>query len=267
MSDNILEIKNVTKKFTLGNDKIITACDNITFNVKRGETVAIVGESGCGKTTLLRGIMNIDPITSGEILFYPKNENCRDIAKLKGEELRKNYRHIQMIFQDATTAFNPRMRIKNIIMEPLINFNIIKKTEINEKAAELLELAELSKDYSDRYPHQLSGGERQRAAIARAASISPEIIVCDEATSALDVSVQDNIIKLLVKLQREKGLTYIFVSHDLALVSAFAHRIVVMYMGKIVEIIDGDKLQEAKHPYTRALLNSAITLCKQNVKH
>ena len=256
-TDIIMEIKNVTKKFFLDNGKVLTACDNISLNIPRGKTFGIVGESGCGKTTLLKTVMNIDRPTEGEIIF-----NGRDITKLDGEELRQNYRRMQLVFQDPTAAFNPKMKVKNIITEPLINFDIIKKNEVDEKAKELLKQVELPEDFAERYPHNMSGGQRQRVAIARALSIQPEIIACDEATSALDVSVQDTIIKLLVKLQKEKGFTYIFICHDLALVSLFAHRIAVMYLGNVMEILDGKDMENAKHPYTKALLVSVFSIDK-----
>lgn len=254
-TENIMEIKNLTKKFFLEDGKVLTACDNISLSIPKGRTFGIVGESGCGKSTLLKAIMNIDPATDGEILF-----NGKDIVKLKGEELRQNYRHMQLVFQDPTAAFNPKMKVKDIVTEPLINFNLIKKSEIGDKARDLLKQTELPEDFAERYPHNMSGGQRQRVAIARALALEPEIIACDEATSALDVSVQDTIIKLLVKLQKEKGFTYIFICHDLALVSLFAHKLAVMYLGNIVEKLDGDKLKEAKHPYTRALLNSVFSI-------
>jgi len=204
--------------------------------------------------------MNMHAPTSGEVIFHNQ-----DITKLTGEKRRQNCRHIQMVFQDPTAAFNPKMKIGNIICEPLLNFNLIKKSQIKEKAQELLRLVELPDDFVDRYPNNISGGQRQRVAIARALALEPEIIVCDEATSALDVSVQAKIIELLVKLQREKNITYIFICHDLALVSLFSHRIAVMYLGNIVEKIDGNKLTEAKHPYTKALLKAVFSLDnKQN---
>ena len=172
--------------------------------MRKGETVGIVGESGCGKTTILKAIMNMQAPTSGKIIFHGE-----DITTLTGEAKRQNYRHIQMVFQDPTAAFNPKMRIKDIICEPLINFDLISKSEVESKARELLEQVDLPGDFVNRYPHNMSGGQRQRVAIARALALEPEVIACDEATSALDVSVQDTIIKLLVKLQREKGITYI----------------------------------------------------------
>lgn len=254
MSEVVMRVDHVTKKFPVSGGKFLTACDDISLDVRRGETVAIVGESGCGKTTLLKSIMNMQLPTSGAIFFRGE-----DITKLRGESKRQNYRHIQMVFQDPTTAFDPKMKIRDIVCEPLLNFDLISRSGVDSKARELLSQVELPEDFVDRYPHNMSGGQRQRVAIARALSLEPEIIACDEATSALDVSVQDTIIRLLVKLQREKGITYIFVCHDLALVSMFAHRIAVMYLGNMMEQLDGDKLEQARHPYTRALLRAVFS--------
>lgn len=253
MSDVIMQVKHITKTFPAKGGRTLTACDDVSLVVRRGETIAIVGESGCGKSTLVKTIMNMHSPTSGEVYFRDT-----DITKLKGEEKRQNYRHIQMVFQDPTAAFNSKMKVKDIICEPLLNFNLIKKSEVTKKAEELLALVELPLDFAERYPHSMSGGQRQRVAIARALALEPEIIVCDEATSALDVSVQDSIIKLLVKLQREKKLTYLFICHDLALVSLFCQRVCVMYLGRVMEKLDGDKLEQAKHPYTQALLKSVF---------
>lgn len=254
MSDVIMRVENITKKFPVDGGKFLTACDNVSFNVRKGETLAIVGESGCGKTTLLKIIMNMQKPTAGKIIFHDT-----DITQLSGEDKRMNYKNIQMVFQDPTAAFNPKMKIKDIICEPLINFDLIKKSEVENKARELLAQVDLPADFAERYPHNMSGGQRQRVAIARALALKPEIIACDEATSALDVSVQDTIIKLLVKLQREKNITYIFICHDMALVSLFAHKICVMYLGNMMEEFDGDKLQTARHPYTLALLKAVFS--------
>ncbi len=259
MSDIIMSIENLTKKFPVSGGKFLTACDNISFHVRNGETIGIVGESGCGKTTLLKAIMNMQLPTSGRIIFHGK-----DITKLTGEEKRQNYRHIQMVFQDPTAAFDPKMRIKDIVCEPLINFDLISRADVETKARELLAQVDLPPDFVHRYPHNMSGGQRQRVAIARALALEPEVIACDEATSALDVSVQDTIVKLLVKLQREKGITYIFICHDLALVSMFSHRIAIMYLGNMMEKIDGDKLNQARHPYTRALLKAVFSTNQEN---
>lgn len=254
MSEIIMRIENLTKKFPVNGGKFLTACDDINLNVRKGETVGIVGESGCGKTTLLKAVMNMQKPTSGKIIFRGE-----DITQLSGEAKRQNYRHIQMVFQDPTAAFNPKMKIRDIVCEPLLNFDLIAKSEVDAKARELLTQVDLPADFADRYPHNMSGGQRQRVAIARALALEPEVIACDEATSALDVSVQATIIQLLVKLQREKNITYIFICHDLALVSMFSHRIAVMYLGNIVEKIDGDKLSRASHPYTRALLKAVFS--------
>ncbi len=250
----IMEIKHITKKFPVAEGRTLTACDDISLQVRKGETLGIVGESGCGKTTLLKTVMNMELPTSGEIIFRGK-----DITKLMGEEKRENYRHIQMVFQDPAAAFNPKMKIRDIVCEPLLNFGLIRKQDVDVKARELLAQVELPPDFADRYPHNMSGGQRQRVAIARALALEPEIIACDEATSALDVSVQDTIIKLLVKLQREKGITYIFICHDLALVSLFSHEVAVMYLGNLMEKLKGDRLEEARHPYTRALLRAVFS--------
>lgn len=254
MSEVILSVEHVTKKFPVGGGKFLTACDDITFDVRKGETVAVVGESGCGKTTLLKAIMNMQKPTSGKIVFHGE-----DITQLTGEAKRQNYRHIQMVFQDPTAAFNPKMKVRDIVCEPLINFDLISARDVDAKARELLMQVDLPADFVDRYPNNMSGGQRQRVAIARALALEPEIIACDEATSALDVSVQDTIIKLLVKLQREKGITYIFICHDMALVSLFSHRVAVMYLGNMMEKLDGDKLSGARHPYTRALLKAVFS--------
>ena len=262
MSEIIMRIENITKKFPVSDKKFLTACDNISFDVRKGETVAIVGESGCGKTTLLKMIMNMQKPTAGKIFFHDV-----DITQLSGEDKRQNYKNIQMVFQDPTAAFNPKMRVKEIICEPLINFNLIEKNEIEKKSAELLEQVDLPRDFMNRYPHNMSGGQRQRIAIARALALEPEIIACDEATSALDVSVQDTIIKLLVKLQREKNITYIFICHDMALVSLFAHKICVMYLGNMMEKFDGDKLKNARHPYTKALLRAVFSTDQEKNKY
>ena len=255
MSEIIMSVRHITKKFPASGGRFLTACDDISINIRKQQTVGIVGESGCGKSTLVKTIMNMHAPTSGEILFHGK-----DITKLKGEEKRQNCRHIQMVFQDPTAAFDPKMKIGSIICEPLLNFNLIKKSQVKEKAQELLKLVELPPDFVDRYPNNMSGGQRQRVAIARALAPEPEIIVCDEATSALDVSVQAKIIELLVKLQKEKGITYIFICHDLALVSLFSHRVTVMYLGSVVEKLDGDKLTEAYHPYTQSLMKAVFSV-------
>lgn len=251
----ILQIKNLTKKFAAEGGKMLTACDNVTLNAYAGQTLGIIGESGCGKSTLVRTILQIHPASGGEVIF-----DGQDILKLRGEAARQNRRKIQMVFQDPAAAFNPKMKVKEIVCEPLLNFGLIKKSEVDAKAAELLRMVELPEDFKDRYPHNMSGGQRQRLGIARALSLEPKIVVCDEATSALDVSVQEKICELLVRLQKEKGITYLFICHDLGLVDLMCHQIAVMYLGNIVEYIGyGSRIStEGMHPYTKALMKSVF---------
>ena len=251
----ILQIKNLTKKFEAEGGKMLTACDNVTLNAYAGQTLGIIGESGCGKSTLVRTILQIHPASGGEVIF-----DGQDILKLRGEAARQNRRKIQMVFQDPAAAFNPKMKVKEIVCEPLLNFGLIKKSEVDAKAAELLRMVELPEDFKDRYPHNMSGGQRQRLGIARALSLEPKIVVCDEATSALDVSVQEKICELLVRLQKEKGITYLFICHDLGLVDLMCHQIAVMYLGNIVEYIGyGRRIStEGMHPYTKALMKSVF---------
>lgn len=234
---------------------MLTACDNVTLNAYAGQTLGIIGESGCGKSTLVRTILQIHQASGGEVIF-----DGQDILKLRGEAARQNRRKIQMVFQDPTAAFNPKMKVKEIVCEPLLNFGLIKKSEVDAKAAELLRMVELPEDFKDRYPHNMSGGQRQRLGIARALSLEPKIVVCDEATSALDVSVQEKICELLVRLQKEKGITYLFICHDLGLVDLMCHQIAVMYLGNIVEYIGyGRRIStEGMHPYTKALMKSVF---------
>ncbi len=251
----ILQIKNLTKKFAAEGGKMLTACDNVTLNAYAGQTLGIIGESGCGKSTLVRTILQIHPASGGEVIF-----DGQDILKLRGEAARQNRRKIQMVFQDPAAAFNPKMKVKEIVCEPLLNFGLIKKSEVDAKASELLRMVELPEDFKDRYPHNMSGGQRQRLGIARALSLEPKIVVCDEATSALDVSVQEKICELLVRLQKEKGITYLFICHDLGLVDLMCHQIAVMYLGNIVEYIGyGRRIStEGMHPYTKALMKSVF---------
>ncbi|MCC8100791.1 MAG: ABC transporter ATP-binding protein [Clostridiales bacterium] len=254
-SEWILEARHITKQFPASGGRILTACNDVNLSVCRGKTLGIVGESGCGKSTFVKMIVQMYPPTSGEILFDGK-----DITKLKGEELRQSWRKIQMVFQDPAAAFSPKMKIIDIVTEPLMNFKLIRRSEREAKAKELLRMVDLPEDFIYRYPHNMSGGQRQRVGIARALALEPEIIVCDEATSALDVSVQDRIIELLVKLQKEKGISFVFICHDMALVQSFAHEVAVMYLGNIVEILPGEDVgKNAQHPYTQAMLGAIFS--------
>lgn len=250
----VMEIRNLTKKFEVDGGKFLTACDTINLKLYEGQTLGVIGESGCGKSTLVRTILQIHPATAGEVLFDGK-----DILQSRGEEERQNRRKIQMVFQDPTAAFNPKMRVKDIITEPLKNYGLIKPDEVDGKAAELLEMVELPADFKDRYPHSMSGGQRQRLGIARALALEPKVIICDEATSALDVSVQEKVCELLVKLQREKNITFLFIAHDLGLVDLMCHQVAVMYLGNVVEWIEKGRIAcSCKHPYSIALMKAVF---------
>ena len=251
-SDIVLNAKHIVKQFPASHGRTLTACNDINLNVYKGKTLGIVGESGCGKSTFVRMVISLDKPTSGEILYHGKN-----LADLSKKETWLNRQNMQMVFQDPLASFDPKMKIVDILTEPLINFGKLKKSEKEAKARELLEMVELPGDFVDRYPHNMSGGQRQRISIARALSLEPEILVCDEATSALDVSVQESVIELLVRLQKEKNISMLFICHDLALIRSFAHQIAVMYLGNIVEVIPGEDVTEyAVHPYTQALLSA-----------
>lgn len=251
----ILRAEHITKKFPASDGRVLTACNDVNLTVCKGKTLGIVGESGCGKSTFVKMIVNMFTPTEGSIIYEGK-----DITTLKGEKLRKMRPKIQMVFQDPGTAFHPKMKVMDIVTEPLMNFGRIKRSQKEEKAKELLRMVELPEDFIYRFPHSMSGGQRQRIGIARALALEPEIIVCDEATSALDVSVQDHVIELLVRLQKEKGISYIFICHDVALIQSFAHRVAVMYLGNIVEILPGNEVgTNAVHPYTKALLGAIFS--------
>ncbi len=254
--DMILEAKHITRKFNVYNKQTLVACNDINLKFYKGKTLGLVGESGCGKSTFMRFLVSLDKPTEGEILFHGK-----DITKMKGEQLRQNRQYIQMVFQDPSASFNPKMKVNDIICEPLLNFGRIKKSDKNDVAKKYLEMVDLPVEFSNRYPHNMSGGQRQRIAIARAIALEPEIIVMDEATSALDVSVQKTIIELIVKLQKQKQICIGFIAHDLGLIQSFAHQIAVMYLGNIVEIVPAQNIEtKAKHPYTQTLLNAIFDI-------
>lgn len=251
----ILETKNLTKIFKTYNGEDLVACNNISLKVYEGKTLGIVGESGSGKTTFIRMLMNLEKPTSGAILYQGK-----DINKFSKKEIWENRQKIQMVFQDPWAAFNPKMNVLDILTEPLLNYKRIQKSDKEKVATELLKMVELPEEFMYKYPQNMSGGQKQRLGIARAISLEPEILICDEATSALDVSIQKTIIELLIRLQKEKNISMVFICHDLALINAFAHEIAVMNKGNIVELIDGSKVRDANHPYTKKLIESVFSI-------
>lgn len=256
----LIEVKNLKKYFSSKNNQIVVkAVDNVSFNIEEGETLGLVGESGCGKTTLGRSILRLVEPTEGEIHFKGKN-----IVNLGKSELRSMRKDMQIIFQDPFGSLHPRMSIRRTLEEPFRIHGILSKDARKEKVEELIELVGLSTSHLDRFPHQFSGGQRQRIGIARALALNPKFIVCDEPVSALDVSIQSQIINLLCDLQEKLGLTYLFIAHGLNVVKHISDRVGVMYLGQMVELTDSQKLYASpKHPYTEALL-SAIPIPAPN---
>jgi len=231
----------------------VKAVDDVSFTIKKGETLGLVGESGCGKTTTGRSILRLIEPTGGTVMFDGK-----DVTKMPKDELRKLRKDMQIIFQDPFSSLNPRLTIGQMLREVLEVHEIAKGDEAQKQVGDLLEIVGLRKQYYNRYPHEFSGGQRQRIGIARALAVKPKFIVCDEPVSALDVSIQSQIINLLMDLQKEFGLTYLFISHSLSVVEHISDRVAVMYLGKIAEIADyKDLYDHPKHPYTEALLSAA----------
>jgi len=258
MSDYLLEAKNVKKYFPITGGVLgkkvgeVKAVDDVSFFVKKGETLGIVGESGCGKSTTGRLLMRLIESDSGQILFEKQ-----DILQMSKEAVRKVRRDIQMVFQDPYASLNPRHHVEKILTEPLLVHGIGTKAERKQRVLEMMEVVGLRADQLRRYPHQFSGGQRQRIGIARALMTKPKLVIADEPVSALDVSIQAQVLNLLKDIQTEFGLTYIFIAHDLGVVRHISDRVAVMYLGRVVEIANGEDLyNQPQHPYTKALLSS-----------
>ena len=259
MANSLLQVKNLVKFFPIKKGIFrktvgwIKAVDDISFEVYEGETLGLVGESGCGKTTTALTILRLEEPTGGQVIFDGK-----ELTKMKRSEMGRERKNMQIIFQDPYSSLDPRMKIKDIIAEGMLTHNILKNTqERYKKVGELLERVGIPAEYMDRFPHEFSGGQRQRIGIARALALEPKIIMCDEAVSALDVSIRSQIINLLKDLQEEYNLTYLFVAHDLSVIKYISDRVVVMYLGKIVEIADKKEFfNDTLHPYAQALISA-----------
>ncbi|WII72219.1 dipeptide ABC transporter ATP-binding protein [Bdellovibrio sp. 22V] len=259
MSTPLLKVENLMKSFPIYGGIFsrevasVKAVQGISFELKKGETLGLVGESGCGKSTLGRCLIRLHDTTSGKIIY-----NGKDITHIQGEELRDMRKKMQIIFQDPFASLNPRMTIGAVLEEPLIIHNLYESAkDRQDRIHELIDLVGLRREHLNRYPHEFSGGQRQRVGIARALAVNPELIVCDEPVSALDVSIQAQVINLLMELQQKLGLTYIFIAHDLKVVEHVSTKVAVMYLGKIVEMAEAEELyRNPKHPYTKALMSA-----------
>jgi peptide/nickel transport system ATP-binding protein len=264
--ETLLDVRGLRKYFPIQRGFLrrvvgqVKAVEDVSFTVQKGETLALVGESGCGKTTTARCIMRALRPTDGEIFFHPASGKTVDLAKLSRRELQPLRREIQLVFQDPFSSLNPRMTILDIIGEPLLVHGVKSREERIARVATLLKLVGLRPEFMNRFPHAFSGGQRQRVGIARALALNPSLVVADEAVSALDVSVQAQILNLFLELQDELGLTYLFVAHDLSVVKHISDRVAVMYVGQIVELAERESLfHQPRHPYTMALLSAVPT--------
>ena len=249
----MLEVKNLTKHFKAGKGQEVHAVDNVSFTLEKGKTLGLVGESGCGKSSCARTIIRIYDPTEGQILL-----DGQDITHMKQRELKPLRKKMQMIFQDPYASLNARMTVRDIIAEPLLAHGIVKKKDqANEYVYPMLERVGLTKEHANRYAHEFSGGQRQRVGIARALVLQPELVICDEPISALDVSIQAQVINLLKDFQEERGVSYLFIAHDLSMVRYVSDDVGVMYLGQLVEVCEADEIyKNPLHPYTRGLLGS-----------
>lgn len=255
----LLEVNNLVKYYqqrssflSRRSEAYVHAVDNVSFTLKQGETLGLVGESGCGKTSLAKTILCLQPATAGQVIFQGVN-----ILQLNPKQLRPLRQEMQIIFQDPYSSLNPRMTVGEIIAEPLLVHNVCSRKERERRTQELLDIVGLAPYHYRRYPHEFSGGQRQRVGIARALALRPQLIVCDEPVSALDVSIQSQVLNLLEDLQEQFGLTYLFIAHNLSVVKHISDRVAVMYLGRIVELTNGENLyQDPLHPYTKALLSA-----------
>lgn len=260
--ERILEVQKVKKYFRVGRGENLRAVDDVSFHVHKGETFGLVGESGCGKSTIGRTIIRLYDATAGKVLF-----KGRDVHGQNRQQMQQFRREVQMIFQDPYASLNPRMTVEDIVAEGLDIHRLVgSKSERRKRVQELLEVVGLNPEHLSRYPHEFSGGQRQRIGIARALAVEPEFIIADEPISALDVSIQAQVVNLMRRLQREKGLTYLFIAHDLSMVKHISDRVGVMYLGHLVEVAESEVLYaDPLHPYTQALL-SAIPIPDPHVE-
>lgn len=250
---NILEVRNLTKHFKAGGRQVVHAVDDVSLTLKKGRTLGLVGESGCGKSSCARTIIRMYDPTSGQIIL-----DGDDITNLSQKQLKPYRKKMQMIFQDPYASLNARMTVRDIIAEPLVAHNVVKrKDQSNELVYPMLERVGLTKEHANRYAHEFSGGQRQRVGIARALILQPELVICDEPISALDVSIQAQVINLLKDFQEEKGVSYLFIAHDLSMVRYVSDDVGVMYLGQLVEVCEaGEIYKNPLHPYTKGLLGS-----------
>ena len=253
----IITVKGLQTHFPVkGTKKVVRAVDGVDLIIYEGETVGVVGESGCGKTTLGKTILQLIRPTGGEVI-YEFEDGPADLCKMNYRQLDKARREMQIVFQDPQSSLNPSFTVFQSMSDPLKKFGLKTKAERRQRVGDLLEEVNMQREYMDRYPSEFSGGQRQRIGIARALSINPKVVVCDEAVSALDVSIQAQVLNLMNDLKRERNLTYIFISHDMSVIEYISDRIVVMYLGKIMEISDAEALyKKPVHPYTQALLSA-----------